>query len=197
MQRIDHPDPAAANAQALDDLENGATGLTLVFAGSVSANGFGLDAAPAALARVLDGIELDAGIAIDLNLVRRSRHVVRDLAALVKSRGIAPAAVDLRGSINPIGGLAATGAAGAALERARAVLCRDASPTSPAKAFAGRSPSPTAASSTMPAARKRRSSLSRSPARSPICARLKRGGMALAAARDAIYFRLPPMPTSF
>src|SRR3954451_13601528 len=30
MQRIDHPDPAPANAQALEDLENGATGLTLV-----------------------------------------------------------------------------------------------------------------------------------------------------------------------
>ena len=26
MQRVDHPDPAAANAQALQDLENGATG---------------------------------------------------------------------------------------------------------------------------------------------------------------------------
>ena len=33
MQRADHPDPAAANAQALDDLQNGATGLVLVFAG--------------------------------------------------------------------------------------------------------------------------------------------------------------------
>src|SRR5580700_8711732 len=31
MQRVDHPDPALANAQALDDLQNGATGLTLVF----------------------------------------------------------------------------------------------------------------------------------------------------------------------
>src|SRR4029453_14362686 len=29
MQRIDHPDAAQANAQALHDLENGATGLTL------------------------------------------------------------------------------------------------------------------------------------------------------------------------
>ena len=28
MQRIDHPDAKAANAQALHDLENGATGLT-------------------------------------------------------------------------------------------------------------------------------------------------------------------------
>src|ERR1035441_5294890 len=26
MQRVDHPDPAPANAQALQDLENGATG---------------------------------------------------------------------------------------------------------------------------------------------------------------------------
>ena len=43
MQRVDHPDPASANAQARDDLENGATGLVLVFAGSVSANGYGLE----------------------------------------------------------------------------------------------------------------------------------------------------------
>src|SRR4026208_26412 len=34
MQRIDHPDAGAANAQALHDLENGANGLTLVFAGA-------------------------------------------------------------------------------------------------------------------------------------------------------------------
>src|SRR5262245_20616430 len=34
MQRVDHPDPAAANAQALHDLENGATGLTVVCTGS-------------------------------------------------------------------------------------------------------------------------------------------------------------------
>ena len=46
MQRVDHPDPAAANAQALQDLENGASGLTLVFAGSLNANGYGLDATP-------------------------------------------------------------------------------------------------------------------------------------------------------
>ncbi|MGD9812480.1 MAG: hypothetical protein AB7U35_14310, partial [Sphingobium sp.] len=44
MQRVDHPDPAAANALALHDLENGATGLALVFAGSVGAYGYGLDA---------------------------------------------------------------------------------------------------------------------------------------------------------
>ena len=57
MQRVDHPDPAAANAQALQDLENGATGLTLVFAGSLNANGYGLDASPETMARVLDGVD--------------------------------------------------------------------------------------------------------------------------------------------
>ena len=108
MQRVDHPDPAAANAQALDDLQNGATGLVLVFAGSVSANGFGLDPSPATLARALDGVDLTA-VAIDLNLSPATRHVVRDFAALVKARGIAPAKVDLRASINPIGGFAASG----------------------------------------------------------------------------------------
>jgi len=110
MQRVDHPDPAAANAQALQDLENGATGLTLVMAGSVSANGYGLDASPETLARVLDSVELDAGITIDFNLSPPTRNTVQHFAALVKARKIAPAAVDLRASINPIGGFAASGA---------------------------------------------------------------------------------------
>jgi methylmalonyl-CoA mutase len=109
MQRVDHPDPAAANAQGRDDVANGATGLVLVFKGSVSANGFGLDASAATLARALDGIELGAGLAIDLNLSPATRHVVRDFAALVKTRGDAAAMVDLSASINPIGGFAAAG----------------------------------------------------------------------------------------
>jgi methylmalonyl-CoA mutase len=109
MQRVDHPDPAAANAQALEDLENGATGLVLVFAASVNANGFGLEPTAAALARALADIDLAAGIAIDLNLSPPARHVVHDFAGLVESRGIAPSSVDLRASINPIGGFAASG----------------------------------------------------------------------------------------
>ncbi|MGA9951402.1 MAG: methylmalonyl-CoA mutase family protein [Xanthobacteraceae bacterium] len=109
LQRVDHPDPAAANAQALTDLENGATGLILIFAESISANCFGLEPSAAALARVLDGIDLTAGIALDLNLSPSSRHIVGDLADLVKSKGVAPAAVDIRFSINPIGGFAACG----------------------------------------------------------------------------------------
>ncbi len=108
MQRVDHPDPAAANAQAREDLASGATGLVLVFAGSVSANGYGLDAS-VPLARLLDGIDLTAGVAIDLNLSPQTRRVACDLTEFIKGQGIAPAAVDLRTSINPIGGFAASG----------------------------------------------------------------------------------------
>src|ERR1700721_832165 len=54
MQRIDHPDAAQANAQALHDLENGATGLSLVFASANGAHGYGLEPTAEAVARVLD-----------------------------------------------------------------------------------------------------------------------------------------------
>ncbi len=109
MQRIDHPDPATANKQALDDLVNGATGLTLVFAGSLNANGYGLDASPEAIARALEGVMLDAGIIFDFNLSPATRTAVQHFAAYVGKRKISPASVDMRASINPIGGLAATG----------------------------------------------------------------------------------------
>lgn len=109
MQRVDHPDPAAANKQALDDLMNGATGLAIVMAGSVSANGYGLDASAATIERVFKDIELDAGITIDFNLSPPTRDAVQHLAALAKNRNVAPASVDLKASINPLGGFAATG----------------------------------------------------------------------------------------
>jgi methylmalonyl-CoA mutase len=109
MQRIDHPDPVAANKQALEDLENGATGLTLVFAGSLIANGYGLDATPAALERVLKDVELDAGITIDFNVSQASRNAALHFAALVKSRNISPSSVEMRAALNPIGGFAAAG----------------------------------------------------------------------------------------
>jgi methylmalonyl-CoA mutase len=58
FQRVDHPDPSQANAQALDDLENGATGLTLVFDDHPSARGHGIAARD--LPRILDGVALHA-----------------------------------------------------------------------------------------------------------------------------------------
>jgi methylmalonyl-CoA mutase len=109
LQRVDHPDPAAANAQALDDLENGATGLTLVFAGAVGAYGYGIDAGEAALARVLDNVHLDAGIALEFDLSPQTKDAPRVLAALLKTRKVAAAAVDIRFGYDPLGALAAGG----------------------------------------------------------------------------------------
>src|SRR3982074_3225880 len=60
MQRVDHSDPAEANKQALDDLMNGATGLTLIFAGSLTANGYGLDSTPAVMERLFKDVEIAA-----------------------------------------------------------------------------------------------------------------------------------------
>ena len=106
LQRVDHPDPAVANAEALHDLENGATGLVLVFAGAVGANGYGIAADKTALAKVLDGVELNAGISLELQLSPPAREAGAHLAALVKERGYAPDATDIRFGFDPIGALA-------------------------------------------------------------------------------------------
>jgi methylmalonyl-CoA mutase len=107
MQRVDHPDPAAANEQALHDLENGATGLMIVMAGSLNANGYGLDGSADAIARALDGVYLDAGIAIDLELSPFVRDPTLHLAALVKQRGVAPETANIRFGLDPIPSIAA------------------------------------------------------------------------------------------
>jgi methylmalonyl-CoA mutase len=109
MQRIDHPDAKAANAQALHDLENGATGLTLVFAGANGAHGFGLDPSAEAVAQVLDGIYLDAGIGIELQIGPQSRMAAIHLAEYIKGKGIDPAACDIRFGLDPLGSCAVWG----------------------------------------------------------------------------------------
>jgi methylmalonyl-CoA mutase len=109
MQRIDHPDPAVANVQAIHDLENGADGLTLVFAGANGAYGFGLDPAPQAIAKILDGVHLDAGIDIELQIGPQSRMAAIHLAELIKQKGIAPAACNIRFGLDPIGACAVWG----------------------------------------------------------------------------------------
>ncbi len=109
MQRVDHPDPAAANAQALTDLENGATGLTLVMAGSTNANGYGLDPSPETLARVLEGVKLDAGIRIDFDQGPASLPVLRQFAELVRRQNVRPDAIDVATGVDPIAAFALSG----------------------------------------------------------------------------------------
>src|SRR5713226_9071508 len=103
MQRIDHPDAAQANAQALHDLENGATGLTLVFAGANGAYGFGLEPSAEAIEKILDGIFLDAGISIELQIGPQSRMAAIHVAEYIKRKGISPASCDIRFGLDPLG----------------------------------------------------------------------------------------------
>jgi methylmalonyl-CoA mutase len=108
MARVDHPDPAIANAEALHELENGATGLTLVFAGSAGAYGYGLPGDPQSIARALQGVHLDA-IPIELQTAEPTRDAADHVAALVQSRGHAPSAVNIRFGHDAIGAHSLTG----------------------------------------------------------------------------------------
>ena len=188
MQRVDHPDPAAANAQALDDLNNGATGLMLVFAGSQSADGFGLDPSPRALARTLDGVPLER-TTIELDLSAQSRQVVGDLSELIRSRGLVPAAVDLRAGFNALGAFAATGRAPAPWSEVAPHLAgaiarvADAGFRGPYLVADGRVIHDAGGSEAQELAFALASAVAYLRA-------LETGGMTLAAARDAIYFRL-------
>jgi methylmalonyl-CoA mutase len=115
MQRMDHPDPAKANAHALHDLENGATGLDIEFARGWHARGFGLiDDSAATLKRAFDGVVFDAGISIALNPASwRGDNAGINLAALIAERSIDPGRVDLRFNYQPLSILAASGTGGA------------------------------------------------------------------------------------
>jgi methylmalonyl-CoA mutase len=108
VQRVDHPDPAAAHTQALEDVANGTSGLMLVMAGSLSANGYGLDASPEMLARVLDGIDL-ANCSLDIDLAPFARDVPQQLADAVKRQKIDPTAADVRFGYDPLTAVAMSG----------------------------------------------------------------------------------------
>jgi methylmalonyl-CoA mutase len=112
VQRVDHPDPAAANAEARQDCDNGATGLSLVFAGSVGAYDYGIDASEDAIARVLDGIDLESGrTALELDLGPQAEVAGRAIVALLRRRAIAPPTADIRFGFDPLGAMAASGTA--------------------------------------------------------------------------------------
>jgi methylmalonyl-CoA mutase len=112
MQRIDHVDPAAANAQAIHDLENGAGGLEIEFAGGPGARGFGVaDATSETLKRLFDGVVFDAGLSIALHPVLGRQNAGENLAALIEEQGFDPAKVDLRFNYQALSTMAVRGRA--------------------------------------------------------------------------------------
>jgi methylmalonyl-CoA mutase len=107
-QRLDHPDPITANQQGRQDLENGATGLVLVFAGSLGAHGFGLELSEATLRRALDGIHLDAGITLELDGCAPAAALA--LRQVIAEHRTQPSATRIRFGFDPLGLIARSGA---------------------------------------------------------------------------------------
>jgi methylmalonyl-CoA mutase len=127
-QRIDLVEPKAANAQILDDLMGGATGLDLVFAESPQAAGWGIAAhCGGCIAKLLDGVHVDL-VPIRVDAGRRTAEIAGLIAAYAAKTG---KTTDLALIQDPVGELAATGRLAAKAEDAIAAAAEA------AKSFAG------------------------------------------------------------
>jgi methylmalonyl-CoA mutase len=121
VQRADDTDPERANAQALDDIENGATGLAIVFEGAPNAFGYGLPGTAETLLRTLEGIPLDkTHLRIDVH--PSSRLSVDWLVELLTQRKADPAKLSLSFGIDPAANFVGTGRLRMSIEALRASM---------------------------------------------------------------------------
>jgi methylmalonyl-CoA mutase len=108
-QRVDHPDPAAAQPLAMADLEGGADSLVLVLPQAPSSRGFGLGLRSLDdLDRALAGVMLDI-VHVRLDAGAAGRTAAALLVALAERRGHALVDLSLDLALDPIGAMAAGG----------------------------------------------------------------------------------------
>ncbi len=104
LGRVDYAPPEPANRLALDDLEGGADGLHLVFAGSQGAWGGGLvDDDEAALTKVFDNIRLDYGIPVIIEASPRAPRAASTVIRLLDSQHIDPSITRIAFGLDPLG----------------------------------------------------------------------------------------------
>jgi methylmalonyl-CoA mutase len=112
VQRVDHPDPMLANKQALQDLENGASGLSLLFAGAPASRGYGVIVKSADdLEQVLSGVMLDL---IPLRIETApfaGRPIATLIETLVAKRKLDPSSLTIDFGLDPLGDIARSGTA--------------------------------------------------------------------------------------
>ena len=120
-QRIDDPDPYRANRQALEDIEQGATGLALVFEGAPNAFGYGLPAKPESLAIALHNVPFNR-VHIRLDVHPASRASVDWLVALLGKRRADPAKLSVSFGIDPAAAFAGNGRLRMSIEALRASM---------------------------------------------------------------------------
>ena len=97
--RVDHPSPQLANTQLLTDLEQGADGAVLVFAGAASAHGFGIHVDDyASFEAVLENVFADA---TSLRFEGMTSALHRRWTGMCEKRGYDPAKLDAAFSFQP------------------------------------------------------------------------------------------------
>ncbi len=109
IQRVDIADGKTANRQILEDLNHGASGLSLVFQGSAGDYGHGLPPSEAVLKEALEDVHFEWGVPVELQLGPLCKDAALMLANLVQQRGLDPSDVNIRFGFDPIGVLAANG----------------------------------------------------------------------------------------
>ncbi len=104
LTRIDHPDAMDANTAALNDLENGARGLQIVFADAPNAYGFGL---PNGRARtwteLLERVRPDADIRLEIDPGPHGLECAQGLKDWLTAQTIPAASTDIGFGLDPIG----------------------------------------------------------------------------------------------
>ncbi|MBN9244210.1 MAG: methylmalonyl-CoA mutase subunit beta [Mesorhizobium sp.] len=107
-QRVDDPDVERAIAQMAEDLAQGATSLSLVFAGAPNAFGYGLPSTPQTLERILAQVSLNqVQLRVDVHPI--SRAMADDLVGLLTRRRADPSKLSLSFGIDPAAIFAGTG----------------------------------------------------------------------------------------
>lgn len=111
VTRIDLTDAQAANATALTDLQNGASGLNAVFAAAPNNFGFGIGGDPAEVVdQLFDGIHLDAGVVVvEIDAGVAGSAVATALVEHLQRRSVDPSATDIHVGLDPIGSAAVLG----------------------------------------------------------------------------------------
>ena len=102
LARVDQPNPADANRQALDDLENGAAGLQIVLSGATGAYGFGLAPDFDTLDHALESVILETALPISIDAGASGTQAAAHLEAIVVARKLTPGDVRILFGLDPL-----------------------------------------------------------------------------------------------